>query len=122
MIQLSEEEFEEVVAQAIEELPRAFAELLDNIFVVVEERPSVDDLEAVGMKPEEGDELFGLYQGVPLEDRGSEYSALPDRVVIYRRPLLLASRSVREAKKEIRDTLIHELGHYFGLSDEEMPF
>jgi predicted Zn-dependent protease with MMP-like domain len=122
MIRLDDQTFDETVQQAIDGLPRAFAEMLENIVVVVEDTPSAEDLEAVGMAPHEAGELFGLYHGVPLEDRGFEYSGLPDRVVIYRRPILAACQSRREARAEIRDTLIHELGHYFGLSDEDMPY
>ena len=115
-------DFEDMVAEAIDQLPDQFAELLDNVAVMVEETPSLADLEAVGMAPSEGDELLGLYHGVPIGDRGSEYSALPDRVVLYRRSILRVCTTRREVVSEVRDTLVHELGHYFGLSDEEMPY
>ena len=121
MIRMSDDAFEDLVARALEGLPDPLAELLDNVFVVVEAEPSADDMEAVGLDPEE-DELFGLYQGIPHTERGSDYSALPDRVVLYRGPILRCCESRREVIREVRDTLIHELGHHFGLSDDEMPY
>jgi predicted Zn-dependent protease with MMP-like domain len=122
MIRISLREFEGAVARAIEDLPPRFASLLDNVFVVVEEEPTEDDLESVGMSREDEDELLGLYQGVPRDERGVDYSALPDRVVLYRGPLQRLCDSVDELEDEIHDTLVHELGHHFGLDDEEMPF
>lgn len=121
MIRMSPQAFEELVGRALEGLPDNFAELLDNVFVVVEDEPSEEDMEAVGLDPRE-DELFGLYQGIPHTERGNEYSALPDRVVLYREPILRCCTSRREVIREVRDTLVHELGHHFGLSDEEMPY
>jgi predicted Zn-dependent protease with MMP-like domain len=122
MIRMSADEFEDLAAKAVESLPADFAELLDNVVVMVEEEPTAEDLEGVGMSAEEGDELFGLYQGVNLLERDSFYSALPDRVVIYRGPILRACASRREVLREVRDTVIHELGHYFGMDEEQMPY
>lgn len=116
------EQFEELVAEALDTLPAEFAELLDNVAVVVEEVPTDEDLAEVGMAPEERDELFGLYQGVSMVERDTFYSALPDRIVIYRRPILLACSSRREVIREVRDTVIHELGHYFGMEEDQMPY
>jgi predicted Zn-dependent protease with MMP-like domain len=113
--------FEQLVDEALAGLPPELGELLDNVAVVVEEEPTPEDLESVGLDPRE-DELFGLYQGIPHTERGSEYSALPDRVVLYRSPILRCCSSRREVIREVRDTLVHELGHHFGLSDDEMPY
>jgi predicted Zn-dependent protease with MMP-like domain len=119
-VRVPPEEFESLVAKALEDLPEEFAELLENVAVVVEEEPDPEDLEALGMEPD--DELFGLYQGVPLADRDSFYSALPDRVTIYRGPILRACASRREVIREVRDTVVHELGHHFGLDEDDMPY
>ena len=113
--------FERLVAKALDTLPGEFAELLDNVVVVVEDEPSPEDLEALGLDPNE-DDLLGLYQGVPADERGTEYSSLPDRVVIYRGPILRCCNSRDQVVQEVRDTLVHELGHHFGLLDEEMPY
>lgn len=114
------EEFEALVAQAIDDLPEEFARLLENVAVVVEEEPDPDDLEELGMEP--GEELLGLYQGVPLDERGSYYTALPDRVSIYRGPILRQCTTRREVIREVRDTVVHELGHHFGLDEDDMPY
>ena len=114
------EEFEALVEQALDGLPEDFAEMLDNVAVMVEEEPDPTDLEALGMEP--GEELFGLYQGVPQIERSSLYTALPDRVVIYRGPILRSCHDRRQVIREVRDTVVHELGHHFGLGEEDMPY
>ena len=117
------EEFEALVEQALDGLPDELAELLDNVVVVVEEEPDPDDLEALGMDPDDPeDELFGLYIGVPQSERGTSYLALPDRVEIYRGPILRACANRWEVIREVRDTVVHELGHHFGLDEEDMPY
>jgi len=97
-MRVSREEFEALVERAVGELPEEFRSALDNVAVMVEEEPSEDDLESVGIDPDDpdADELLGLYQGVPLRDRDSFYSALPDRVVVYRGPILRACDTRRE--------------------------
>jgi predicted Zn-dependent protease with MMP-like domain len=117
---LSRAAFEKLVAEAIDGLPERFAELLENVAVVVEEEPDPSVLEEMGM--EEDEELMGLYLGVPLTERDSQYQSLPDRVAIYRGPVLRCCGSRREIVREVRDTVVHELGHYFGLDDDEMPY
>jgi predicted Zn-dependent protease with MMP-like domain len=123
-MRVTRQRFEELVAQAIDGLPEEFAELLENVAVVVEEEPSDDDLREVEIDPEDPDrdELFGIYQGVPLADRDSFYSQLPDRVAIFRGPILRSCTSRREILREVRDTVVHELGHHFGLDEDDMPY
>jgi predicted Zn-dependent protease with MMP-like domain len=121
-IRLSRQQFEDLVALAVDGLPAEFADLLDNVVVTVEEEPTPEDLAEVGMSAEEGDELFGLYQGVSRLERDTFYSALPDRVVVYRGPILRACSSRREVLREVRETVVHELGHYFGMDEDQMPF
>ncbi len=118
------EEFEALVEQALEQLPDEFKAALENVAVMIEEEPSDDDLEGVGIDPDDPDrdELFGLYQGVPLPERDSFYSALPDRVLIYRGPILRECTTRREVLREVRETVQHELGHYFGMEEDELPF
>lgn len=118
----SDEQVEELVAQALDELPEELAELLDNVVVMVEPEPSPDDLESAGMGPEDGDGLLGLYVGVPLTERDVYYDALPDRVMIYSGPIQRYCTSRREAIDEIKKTVIHELGHHFGMEEHQMPY
>jgi len=119
-VHFSRTEFERLVEEALESLPPRFAELLDNVAVVVEEEPSDDDLDAL----EDGEnELLGLYRGVALTHRSHDMlPMLPDQIAIFRGPILRIARNRRDAVHEIRDTVIHELGHYFGLHDHDMPY
>ena len=119
MQQISRPEFEDVVQEALDELPEQFASLLDNIIVVVEEEPADDDLDVM----EDGaNELLGIYRGVPKTRRTYDMMLLPDQIAIFRGPILRVTRSRRDAVTQIRQTVIHELGHYFGLDDDEMVF
>ncbi len=112
--------FARLVREALADLPPAFAHRLDNVAVVIADRPTTAQLRALGLGPDET--LFGLYEGTPLGERGSGYHlALPDRVTIYREPILEACATTQQMKEEIRLTVIHELGHHFGLSDDELP-
>ena len=113
-------EFEQLVAEALELLPDEFARELDNVAVVVVDEPQVEDLVDAGLDPD--DELLGLYQGVPLTERDSFYSALPDRIEIYRLPILRLCSSRSEVVGEVRDTVIHELGHHLGMKEKDMPY
>lgn len=122
MLRMSREEFEGVVARSLDGLPAPIAERIDNLAVVVEDEPTEEELLSVGLDPET-ETLFGLYQGVSLDQRGfgSYDGALPDRIVIYRFPLLEQCADRAELVREIRDTVIHEVGHYFGLDEEDLP-
>ncbi len=117
---ITRSEFERLVEEALVSLPPQFAELLDNVAVVVEEEPSDDDLD---MLEGDADELLGIYRGVALTRRTHDMlPMLPDQIAIFRGPILRVARTRPEAVAEIRDTVIHELGHYFGLHDHEMPY
>jgi predicted Zn-dependent protease with MMP-like domain len=122
-------EFERLVEEALETLPPQFAALLENVAVVVEEEPSDEDLELLDDDHEDDDadggpgELLGIYRGVALTRRTHDMlPMLPDQIAIFRGPILRIARNRHDAVHEIRDTVIHELGHYFGLHDHEMPY
>jgi predicted Zn-dependent protease with MMP-like domain len=117
---LDEDEFGRLVERALDDLPEEFAAALENVAVVVHDEPDPEVLADYGFDPEE--ELLGLYEGVPLPLRDSFYEALPDRISIYRGPLLRMCETREELTAEVRDTVVHELGHYFGLEDGEMPY
>jgi predicted Zn-dependent protease with MMP-like domain len=112
--------FDRLVREALAALPETFQERISNLAVVVEEWPAAED--AADLVSDEDGELLGLYQGIPYGERESGYSmVLPDRITIYRQPILAACRSEAEAREEVRQTVVHEIGHYFGLGDDELP-
>jgi len=119
-VRINRREFQELVREALTGLPDEFAAAMSNVAVVVEEEPTVEDLESVGLDAEE-DDLFGLYQGVPLPERGPDAPVLPDRIAIYRLPILWECETREQVVAEVRTTVIHELGHYFGLAEDELP-
>ena len=112
-------EFEELVEEAVLGLPEEFAKKLENIEIVVEEEPDAETVER--MKLERGRVLLGLYHGVPRTLRHETAPPLyPDRISIYRRSILAVCRTAEEIRQQVRATVLHEIGHHFGLTDEEM--
>jgi predicted Zn-dependent protease with MMP-like domain len=118
-MKLSRTEFEEVVEEALAQLPKRFADLVYNVAIAVEDEPSADDL--TGLEGDEDSELLGIYRGVPLIERAHDETYIPDEIAVFRGPINRVARSRSEAVAEIRETVVHELGHYFGLSDDDMP-
>ncbi len=111
--------FEALVARALRRLPAPFKERLANVAVVVEDWPDAATLADLEIEPP--DTLYGLYRGVDLTHRDSEYgNVLPDTVTIYQRPIEEDCADEREMAELVRETVVHEIGHYFGLDDETM--
>ena len=116
---MEKSEFEALVIEALSRLPERFAEKLENIDIVVEEEPARSLLR--DMHVGRDSTLLGLYQGVPLSRRGFYYgNVLPDRIVLYMGPILREGGDAEEIADRVRSVVIHEIGHYFGLSDEEL--
>jgi len=119
---LEPEQFESLVRQAIDGLPIEYRRLLENVAIVVEDEPPQAVLDDFGL--ESPDDLLGLYSGVS-RDNDSFFNAggqLPARISIYRGPIMRLCRSAEEVVREVRDTVVHEIGHHFGLDDDEMPY
>jgi len=121
---LSRRDFEALVAEAVKGLPKEFQRYLDNVAIEVQEEPTEEALEAVGLEQEDADELLGLYWGRSIQsesffDAGGQ---LPDRVYIYRGPILRQCATMEDVVREVQETVAHEIGHHFGLSDDDMPF
>lgn len=106
MIEVERNRFEEMVGEALDTLPPDLARLMRNVVVQVED----------------GDDpgLFGLYVGIPLTERTTEYSALPDQITIFRLALLGACSSEQDVIDEVRTTVVHEVGHHFGIGDDRL--
>jgi predicted Zn-dependent protease with MMP-like domain len=112
-------QFEALVERALRRLPRPFREKLANIAVVVEDWPDDETLADMGIEPP--DTLYGLYRGVDLPRRDSSYgNVLPDTITIYQGPIEEDCRDPDEMTELVRDTVVHEIGHYFGLDDATM--
>jgi predicted Zn-dependent protease with MMP-like domain len=118
---LTRAEFERVVDEAIESLPKRFADLVENVAIAVEEEPTAEDLESIDDDDDAGVELLGIYRGVALTERSHDDPLMPDEIAVFRGPINRVTSSWHEAVEEIRETVMHELGHYFGLSDDDMP-
>ncbi len=111
--------FEALVDRAMQRLPRGFRDRIANVVVVVEDWPDDDTLDEMGIEPP--DTLYGLYRGVDLTQRDSAYgNVLPDTITIYQGPIEEDCADEAEMAEVIRETVIHEVGHYFGLDDETM--
>jgi predicted Zn-dependent protease with MMP-like domain len=111
--------FDALVADALAGIPPQFREALANLAISVESEPAPALLRDMDIEPP--DTLLGLYQGTPLTERGASYgNALPDRILLFQGPLERASEDEDDLIVAIGETLIHEIGHYFGLSEEEI--
>jgi predicted Zn-dependent protease with MMP-like domain len=119
MREMTRKEFTRLVEEALRDIPGRFRDAMKNVAVVVEDEPSQDLLDEMEMEP--GDSLFGLYHGTPLTERGASYgNVLPDRISIYQVPIEEACEDEDDIRMCVAETVIHEFGHYFGLSEEEI--
>lgn len=118
-MEISDEEFEKILLRAFKSLPEVFRRKIENVALVVETWPRKREKTAV--KLGKGSTLLGLYQGIPKKHRDSNYAnVLPDKITIYKGPLLALARNRQELKVLVKEVLFHEIGHYFGLSEEDL--
>ncbi len=116
---MTREEFRRLVDEALESIPDDFRNAMRNIAIVIEDEPTIETLAEVDLAPP--DTLFGLYQGTPLPERQWAHgNVLPDKITLYQRVIEDASEDEDDLIVCIGETLIHEVGHYFGLSEEEI--
>ena len=110
MIAMDRDRFEDLVGLALDSIPEELTGLIDNCVILVEDDAPPDD-----------PDLLGLYDGVPLTERDSTYTMLaPDRIFIYRRPILEMCESEAEVVEEVRITVVHEIAHHFGIDDDRL--
>ena len=118
---MRDEIFEAIIDEALDGLPKEFAERLDNVSIVLSDWPTNEDLSVLRSRGE-GGMLLGLYHGIP-QTRRRNYGVggtMPDKITIFKNPLLMVSRTKGELIKNIKDTVIHEIAHHFGMSDDEI--
>jgi predicted Zn-dependent protease with MMP-like domain len=109
-LELTADEFEKIVIDELDELPDEMVDGLENLVFVTEDRPADGSLD-----------LLGLYEGVAITERDQYgFGELPDRIVLYREPLLAVAESLDELRDEIHVTLVHEIAHYYGIDDDEL--
>ncbi|WP_418275088.1 metallopeptidase family protein [Isoptericola jiangsuensis] len=111
VLEMSREEFESAVSDGLDQVPAELTRLMDNVVVLVEDDAPADD-----------PELLGLYEGVPLTERGEAWAAgsLPDRITVYRNPTLAICESPDEVAEEVAITVVHEIAHHFGIDDDRL--
>jgi predicted Zn-dependent protease with MMP-like domain len=116
---MNRDDFLQLVNEALSTIPERFRDAMQNIAIVVEDVPTVEQLSEVGIEPP--DTLLGLYEGTPLTERQwSDGNRLPDKITLFQGPIEEASADEDDLVVAIGETLIHEIGHYFGLSEEEI--
>ena len=118
MVRVSSDRFEELVRQAMESLPDEFWNRLENVVVTVADEPTREQLGYHGLT--HGETLFGLYEGVPLTERSSFDPPWPDKITIFHGPLERHSATEADLIAEVRDTVVHEVAHFFGIGDDRL--
>ena len=118
MVKLSEKQFEKIVAQALDDMPEWVSQKMDNLAIVIRPWPSSQQVRKAQKK---GKMLLGLYEGVPLTRRGHAYRLVPpDQITLFQEPLQRAAQDEQELVQLVRRTVIHEIGHHFGFSEQEL--
>ncbi len=115
---MDDKEFEKLIGEALDSLPKEFAKKLENVGVTFENWPS--PMQVTKLRLNRRSLLFGLYEGIPLTQRRNYTGVLPDKITIFKYPILMVSRNADDVRARVRRTVIHEIGHHFGLSDKEM--
>ncbi len=112
-MQLSDKEFEEIVSQAIDRIPDRYLKRLDNVAFIIEDEPSLELRDRMKLKPYQT--LLGLYEGAPLPQRMGQSKILPDKITLFKIPLLNSSSSKASLRDNVAKTIWHEVAHYYGL-------
>lgn len=115
---MDDREFEKLVSEALDSLSPEFAKKLDNVGVTFAKWPS--PMQIAKLRLNRRSLLFGLYEGIPLTKRSNYSGVLPDKITIFKHPILMVSRNADDVRARVRRTVMHEIGHHFGLSDEEL--
>lgn len=116
---LSDEQFNNLIAESLDELPDEYTSRLNNVLITYEDVPSPEQREKLKLRGHET--LYGLYEGIPLTSRTGNYSGVvPDRITIFKLPMLHVSPDMEALKAQVKHTLWHEVAHYFGLDHDRI--
>lgn len=116
---ISDEQFEQLINESMDELPQEYIQRLDNVAITFDDYPSQEQRKKLKLRCHET--LFGLYEGIPLTQRNSGYSmVLPDKITIFKHPILSASHDIASLKRQVKHTLWHEIAHYYGLDHDRI--
>lgn len=119
MHDISDTEFEELMSEALDALPEKYVAGLNNVLITYEDEPTAEQREALKLHCNQT--LFGLYQGIPRTQRGNGYNmVLPDKITLFKRPILHVSPTLEELKRQIHNTLWHEIAHHYGLDHDQI--
>jgi len=117
--EITDEQFDEIISKALAELPKQYTENMNNVAIVMADDPSAE--QRIKLKLRCNETLFGLYEGIPLTRRGAGYNlVLPDKITIFKNPLLHASHDMISFEEQVKHTLWHEIAHHFGLDHDRI--
>lgn len=118
MLEIDDIAFQEMIDKAFDRLPRLHRDNVKNVAILFSEQPSDEQRKELALRDDET--LLGLYEGVPLSQRGGRESMLPDRITLFKRPLLMHSHDMTSLQEEVYHTLWHEIAHYYGLDHDKI--
>lgn len=118
MIEVSDEQFDQMISKAMDRLPKTHMEAIQNVAIVYADEPTEQQREELKLQCHQT--LYGLYEGVPLARRQGSTSYGPDKITIFKNPMLASAGSIEELEEEVRHTLWHEVAHYFGLDHDQI--
>lgn len=118
-MQISDEIFAAIAEEALDSLPKKYTSQMQNVAIVYEDEPSQAQRKKMNLR--DNQTLFGLYEGIPLPKRGAGYNlVLPDKITIFKKPLIFASHDINDLKSRVRHTMWHEIAHHFGLEHKHI--
>lgn len=119
MLEINDEQFDEIISKAFDELPKQYTENMKNVSINMADEPTSE--QHVKLRLRRNETLFGLYEGIPLTKRGAGYNlVLPDKITIFKNPILHSSYDLEDFKNHVKRTLWHEIAHHFGLDHDRI--
>lgn len=118
MIKVSDQQFEQLISDALEEITKSQGRKIDNVAIIYQDEPSSQQRKA--LKLNNNQTLYGLYEGIPLSKRQGARTILPDKITIYKKPMEMSSANMTMLKAQVKHTLWHEIAHYYGLNHDQI--